>query len=415
MSTKLIFRNGLKTIGGTIVELISNNNRLIFDFGTFYDPANNNQEIIPDIVGIYDGKSDYDDHIFISHLHLDHSKAMNLVHKDAKIYMHEHSKEMLNHLYQIEFDGFLGKQRSYIAIKDNKPLIINDFEITMMQVDHDVAGACAILFKNQDISLFYSGDIRLHGLNSEKTYQMIDFIQSLDTKIDVAIFEGVTVSFIENDYVIIPHNNCEFEQMEENFTEVIKDKVKQSNLILVNPYIMSKERLYNTLLLAKKLQKQACLTPKFAYLADKYFPKFEFKVLGDDLYNTGRDVILYDQLTTSNLAIFEYNKIEKYQNAISKHNTSLIQTGGEPLGSFDPNWQRLEEYCKKNQIEFIAYGASGHASPEHLLYIVEAINPTYLMPLHSFKPELLKSEKASIIQMLPVKDKVYEFKNHKLQ
>ncbi len=415
MSTKLYFRSGLTTIGGTIVEVINESDRLIFDFGTFYDPANKGEEVIPTVEGIYDNTSSYNDHVFISHLHLDHTKAMNLINSDTNIYMLDESKEFLLDLYKIGFNGFMGEQRDYTGLQANNTLVINNFKITLIKVDHDVLGASAFLIETPDLTLFYSGDIRLHGLKNQYTYDMIDYIKKLDKQVDVAIFEGVTISFIDDEYQIIPSNHCESEQLEANFTSVIKDKMSNTNrLILANPYIMSNERLQSILELGINLSKTICLTPKFAYIANKYFSDYDFKILGDNTFELERETIDYSELNSTHLAIFEFENLEKYQSAIDNNQTTLIQTGGEPLGAFDPNWEVLESYCNQHEIEFIAYGASGHASPEHLLYIVEAINPRILMPLHSFKPELLKSNKDSITQVLPVKDRLYEFVNHNL-
>ncbi len=416
MSTKLYFRSGLNTIGGTIVEVINNENRLIFDFGSFYDPANKDQEVIPDVSGIYDNTSKYQDHVFISHLHLDHTKAMNLINNHTNIYMLNESKEFLLDLYTIGFDGFMGEKREYTGLEEGKCIEIGNFKVTMLKVDHDVRGAAAILIESPDITLFYSGDIRLHGLNNKYTYDTIEYIKNLESRVDVAIFEGVTISFIEDDYKITPTNVCTDEQLEKNFSnQVIERLDNEEHLLLINPYIMSHERLTSIFELGTKLNKKVCLTPKFAYLASKYFSSKDFIILGDNTYGLSYETIDYKDLNTNHLAIFEFSNINLYDIAIQNNQTALIQTGGEPLGAYDPNWEKLEKYCSNNNVLFIAYGASGHASPEHLLYIIEEINPKLLIPLHSFKPELVKSSKDDIIQLLPIKDKEYEFINHKLK
>ncbi len=413
MSTKLIFRSGLKTIGGTIAELIHNNERIIFDFGTFFDPASSD-EVIPSVEGVFNDDSKYNDSIFISHLHLDHTKAMNLVNKTIPIYMSMESKEFLDDLYKIDFNGFLGEKREYTGLKDKESIDINGIKATMLKVDHDVLGSAAILFETEDLTLFYSGDIRLHGLNSKYTYDMIDYIKNLGKDIDVAIFEGVTISFIEDDFEIIPTNESSEEQLEENFAKVITEKRENDGLILANPYIMSYERVVSIFSLAKELERVVCLNSEFAYLANKYLSEEDYLIIDEDKYNIGKEIVSYEELTDSHIALFDYNSKEKYLNAIKKSNTTLLQTGGEPLGAYDPRWEVLEQFCEENKIELIAYGASGHAAPEHLLYIVEEINPNILMPLHSFKPELLKSKKENIKQILPKEDVEYIFENHKL-
>lgn len=414
MSTKLIFRSGLNTIGGTIVEVINSNDRLIFDFGTVFDPANEDVELKPEVEGIYDNTSEFNDTVLISHLHLDHTKAMNLIDKNIDIYMSVDSQRFLNDLYKIDFNGFMGQRRNYKGVEFNKPFSIGNFEITFMSVDHDVIGASAILIETDDLTLFYSGDIRLHGLNSQATYNTIDYIKNLDKQIDVAIFEGVTISFIEDDYEIIPSNIVEEDGYEEDFVSVIGEQISPNNLILANPYIMSYERLKSIFSLANSLNKVVCLTDKFAYLASKYLRNYDYHILDKDSYNVGAEVIAYSELNKHHLAIFDFSNRDKYLTAINSNPTTLIQTGGEPLGAYDPNWLLLEKYCNENEIDFIYKGSSGHGAPEHILFLIEEVNPKFLIPLHSFKPELLKSKKKSIKQLLPEKDCVYEFINHTL-
>ncbi len=412
MSTKLIFRSGLKTIGGTIVELIKNEERIIFDFGTFYDPANRDNEVFPQVEGIYDGSSEYEDHVLISHLHLDHTKAMNKVDKNTKIYMLNDAKKFLELLYEVDFKGFVGDKREYCGLESKEMLKLKNFDITFLDVDHDVIGSSSILIETSDLTLLYSGDIRLHGMNSNKTYEMIEYIKNLDKKVDVAIFEGVTISFIDDDFVVIPSNETKPEQCEINFTTEITKKLSRDGLILVNPYIMSLERLQSILKLGESLNKKVCLTSEFAKIADKYFKEYDFMVLGENKFDVLREVIDYDSLNDNHLAIFNFANRDKYLSVAN--GATLVQTGGEPLGAFDPNWTTLQSFCEDNGIDFIAYGASGHGTPENILYIVEEINPSILIPLHSFKPELLKSSKESIKQLLPVTNKIYYFESHKL-
>lgn len=413
MSTKLIFRSGLKTIGGTIVELIYNNERIIFDFGTVFDPENDD-EIIPRVEGVYEGDSKYNDSIFISHLHLDHTKAMNLVNSNTKVYMLNESKNFLNDLYDINFSGLMGNKREYTGLADKQSIDINGIKATMIKVDHDVLGSSAILFETEDLTLFYSGDIRLHGLNSKYTYEMIDYIKSLNKKIDVAIFEGVTISFIEDDFEIIPTDTTKEDQLEANFAKIVLEKRENDGLILANPYIMSYERVVSIFALAKELVRVVCLNSDFAYLVAKHLKEYDFVILGEDKYNLGKGVISYNELNENHIAIFDFNKRDLYIDVIKNSNTTLLQTGGEPLGAYDPRWEVLEQFCEDNSVELIPYGASGHGSPENLLYIIEEINPEILMPLHSFKPELVKSKKENIKQVLPKEDFEYIFEKHQL-
>lgn len=398
--TKLIFRSGLRTIGGTIVEVISGKSRIIFDFGTVFGE----EEKLPNVQGIYEEVSEYEDMVLISHHHLDHNKAMNLVNSNIPVVMSDESLAFLNDLYSINFEGLLGEKREYIGIANKGTIKHGDFLITSMLVDHDVLGASAFLIESEDLTLFYSGDIRLHGRKKEYTYQMIEYIKKMDKQIDVAIFEGVTISFIEEEEVIIASDKVEKYGSEQEFAQQVLDTVKEKQL-LVNPYIMGLERIESIFELANQINKKVCVTSRFSYLINKYFPDYDYCILKDDEYNVGKEVIDYLEITSDYITFFDYDNKDLYPAFDEK--VALLQIGGEPLGEYDSRWLELEEWGKQHNVVIYKLGVSGHASPSNLIYIINEIGAKYLIPLHSFKPELVKGKNS--IQILPIQDKIYEF------
>ncbi len=403
--TTLTFRSGLRSIGGTICEVINEDKRIIFDFGTVFSPGN--PETLPEVEGIYDNTSKYDDIVLMSHIHLDHSKAMNLINPEIPLIMNEKSAEFIDDLYQLDFTDFLGNRREYQTIKENDPFYHGNFKITNLLVDHDVVGAGAFLIETDDLTLLYTGDLRIHGLNSQRTFAMLDYVK--EKSIDVAIFEGVGVSFLEDNTVITPSRIVEELALEKNYTKLIEKEVEEKG-ILVNPYIMGIERLYSTLKLGKDLNREVWLTNKFAYLANKYYPEFDFKILENDKFSLGKPIVQFADINSDVIAIFDYDERDKYP--IFEKKTALLQTGGEPLGDFDPRWCDLLNYAEKHNLKVYKIGSSGHAFAENLIYLVEAVNPKILMPLHSFKPELVKSPK--VRQLLPEVDHNYQFIKHDL-
>ncbi len=96
--TKITFHNGILTIGGTIIEIAYEDSRIFFDFGSEYDPASPHQpkdlqdlldmNLVPYLDNMFDpsielkgyeSKEDKfkDTAVFLSHVHLDHSKIIN--------------------------------------------------------------------------------------------------------------------------------------------------------------------------------------------------------------------------------------------------------------------------------------------------------------------------------------------------
>ncbi|WOO87646.1 MBL fold metallo-hydrolase [Mollicutes bacterium LVI A0039] len=399
--TKLIFKSGMTTIGGTIVELISGDNRIIFDFGTVFDPSSA-IELQPEVDGVYDGTSKYHDSIVISHIHLDHIKAMNLVDESIPIYMHEKSIEMLAGLKAIGFDGIMGEWRDYSPL--NEVTTIGGFTVTAIEVDHDVPGSIGLIFENEDITLAYTGDLRLHGLQPERTKKFIEVCQDKD--VDVLISEGVTISFIEDDYEIIASSAVETTELE--FANTIIENLDADKLTLFNPYIMGMERMQTMFTVAKQLDKQIVLSPESSYFAKHILNARNCLVLGEDRFATEFQTIAISQINSDYLVQYDYQTKDAYAPLFT--NATLLQTGGEPLGDYDPRHAVLKEQCELNNVEFLELGLGGHASPENLQYIADQIKPKYTFPLHSFKPQLLTAKGS--VQILPQKGVEYHFKGH---
>lgn len=401
--TNLIVRSGVHTIGGTVIELINGEDRLVFDFGTVFDPASSD-EVNPKVEGIYDGTSKYNDHVLISHLHLDHIKAMNLIPNKVPIHMHEDGIKFLSDLKQIGFNQIKGEYRDYTAIGD--VATIGGFTVSSCLVDHDVPGAVGYIFENEDITLVYTGDIRLHGMHRERT---IDFIKLCQSKnVDVLISEGVTISFIDDNYEIIPTDVVKETEFE--FGHRLETIIDKSKTQFFNSYIMGIERLQTMISLATRLNKSIALTPESALIAKSWLSEDNLFVIEEDKYNSGYQVINLDSIDGNWVVDFDYQNKDVYMPVMEGN--ELIQTGGEPLGDYDPRFNLFKEELEVNNCKFIVEGLGGHASPENLQFICNSIKPKYTFPLHSFKPQLLTAKDS--IQIVAEEDKVYTFEKHDL-
>ncbi len=407
--TKLYFRSGLRSIGGTIIELVDGEHRLVFDFGTAFSGANR-EEINPEVDGIYDNTSKYNDMVLISHLHLDHTKAMNLVSPEIPLVMNTKSVEMIDQLYSIDFKGFNGERREYTAIDYDQVIEHGNFKITCLKVDHNVPGACAFLIQSQDLTLLYSGDLRLHGRDADVMPKFFEKLKTLVPKIDVYITEGVSVSFIDENYQLIASSEISEIDNESNFAKCVIDTINNEPIIYANPYIMDMERIESLFELANVLKREMVLTSHFAKVVSSIYPNYQFKIIGEDIYNVGCETIAYQEVDETMIVLFDYQKASEYPKALN--GAAMLQIGGEPLGDFDYRWQEYMNYLEQQNYTLYKVGSGGHASPENLLYIAEEVSATYTMPLHSFKPELLNSD--NINQLMPVENYEYIFSNHNL-
>ena len=85
--------------------------------------------------------------------------------------------------------------RDIIGVKENEVVNVGKIKVKVMPVDHDAYGACGLLIETPDLTISYTGDIRLHGYRKNDT---LNFCKESEN-CDVLLIEGVSVSFQEFD------------------------------------------------------------------------------------------------------------------------------------------------------------------------------------------------------------------------
>lgn len=274
--TKIIFHNGLKTIGGTLIEIRHNDSRIFFDFGSVFDPSLENQpesfsklietNTINYVEGLYDPRLTFDslndsettysnEGVFISHAHLDHSKLINYLNPSIPLYSSNKTKKFIDLLninneflypYEKNQDTKSRFTREIIGIKPNVKVSIGEIEVKFISVDHDIIGSCGLLITTPTAKIAYSGDLRLHGYRKEDTINFC--LESEDS--DILIIEGVSVSSYEV-------GSVEEELKQTSEIDLVKDIIKilkenPNSQISFNYYIGNVERVYHIAKLDRK-------------------------------------------------------------------------------------------------------------------------------------------------------------------
>ncbi len=456
--TRIQFFGGLRTIGGTIVSIEYNQSRVIFDFGLTFSPATNILDgyvkerkesilqdylrlgLIPAIDGIFSNDklkgistiiSTEDDQretaVIISHLHLDHMAGMGLISPRIPVYLTRDSKKLYTLIEEIG-EGVPGN-REYQECDYEIPFSIGEIKVTPLRLDHDVLGATGYSIQTPDTTFIYSGDLRLHGKHPEWTEAFIQ--QTNEYKPDVLIMEGTTLRNEEElpDELLIPSLDIPEDFMTESkLSESLKSVLEQTQGIgIINIYHRNIDRMIDVIKAAKLAGRKIVLEPETAYLA-KYFTEEEdiyvYKnestklELKDGNLPKWKEDILESVKTLDAEAINKDNGKYLLQNSyenmlelldINVEEGIYIHSNGVPLGDYDPAYHNLKRMIEKLQMAYIQLGSSGHASPSHLKYIIDHINPKILIPLHSFHPERLRSEKG--IQFLPSYNVSYYMEN----
>ena len=420
--TTITFHNGILTIGGTIIEVAYGDSHIFFDFGSEYHPADPIQptdlqglldhKLIPYLDHIYDpaiplkgyaskGEKFAHTAVFLSHVHLDHSKAINYLDPQIPLYTLEGTKSLLNTL-NIN-DDFLfplyGKHtkntREIIGVKEYETVVVGDIQVKVMPVDHDAYGACGLLIETPDKKIAYTGDIRLHGYREAASLKFCEECKHAD----VLLIEGVSVSFQELDEV----KESDEVSNEAALIDVINKVVKENpnKQITFNYYISNVERI---LKIIESCPRTVVLEDYYAYVVKEasgvnvHYYSLSGKDYGlDPQYKVEFNDLLADegrffwQLERAALTYIDQLKVGGI----------YIHSNAQPLGDYDPSYAPFMKAFADHGIEVVIASCSGHAHPHDLIKIIDLIEPKLLAPIHSLHPERLVNKAGD--RLLPEK------------
>ncbi len=447
MKTYIKFWGGLRTIGGNIASIEYGNDRVIFDFGLVYNPATNILDhhiemreqflvrdylrlgLIPRIPGIYSQtmldrfqklmsaeEDTTNTAVFISHLHLDHMGAMGLIAPRIPVYLSESSLALYNLLEEVD-EGVQG-HRSYSGCAYEQTIHIGEIRVTPIRVDHDVFGAVSYHVQTPDGSFVYSGDLRMHGQHPEWNHRWLEMVKTLG--VDVLMIEGTTL----HPERMSPLDRKERLTEAEIPTFVAKLGNRTEGLVLFNMYQRNIDRIENFSKAAGLLNRQLVLEPATAYLALQLLPNVPFSVFlssrdqqtqqeqalpsWKELLFTTKEIVtseMINEVPSQYLLQNSYSKLLDLLD-IDLQGSLYIHANGVPLGEFDPAYANLLRFLEQQRIQFQSLNVSGHAYPEDLFYLADALNPRTLIPWHAYHPELFLTRQANVL--LPKYETVYQ-------
>ena len=416
--TKITFHNGILTIGGTIIEIAYEDSHIFFDFGSEYNPADPKQpkdlqdlldmNLVPYLDNMFDPSiplKGYESKenkfkntaVFLSHVHLDHSKIINYLNPEVPLYMLEGTKSLLNtlninndFLFPLHNKGE-SNVREINGVKENEIVQVGDIKVKVMPVDHDAYGASGLLIETPDLVISYTGDIRLHGYRKNAT---LNFCKESEN-CDVLLIEGVTVSFQElNEDAHVPKDHNEMALIEK-INNIVKENPNKQ--ITFNYYISNIERILNII---KTNPRTVVLDAYYSYVLNhatgyqSHYYQLDDKDYGlDESYKIEFETLLQDESSyfwqLDTLAIEQFNRL--------KENGIYIHSNATPLGDYDPAYKPFIQRFEDHNIEFKLVSCTGHAHPFDLIEIIDLIKPKLLVPIHSYHPERLYNKSGDVL------------------
>ena len=402
---RIIFWNGLQSIGSNIFSIDNGRDRLIMDFGMpneMYDDGGNlsvTEALIeagklPAIPHLYDTAdfqselldvkdSPYTNQVVcISHLHLDHNAGLKYLPENTTVYMSEETKVLYDSLLASDLEVEVSADLQ--GVPYNTAIKVGHYTVTFIPNDHDTVGTSSILIETEDKRILHSGDVRKHGYHPGNITDMIKGVKP----VDLLMIEGTSFSFPGEVEVEVLRSERD---LIDDFTQLLLD---ENRTIVINPYPRNIERLVELNRLANKIERPIYWDRRFSNLLSHY---------------TSEDVKTWSDLEEKSNQVLQihFDDIDK----ISELEAGVfVHMNGEPLGDFDPRYEVLMKTLEDVRFEFVDYSVSGHASRNDIIDIVIGIDPGVTVPWHTFEPE----EQGEILResgfktFLPEKGKYYQ-------
>ncbi|MCR5769921.1 MAG: MBL fold metallo-hydrolase [Butyrivibrio sp.] len=441
--TKLGFYNGLREIGGTFVVVETDTARCMFDFGfANADIIDNkvscapcdmayyyvNLGILTPMDGIYDdttahklGLKSYSEDtkknfFIISHMHIDHMGGLGMLDPEVPVYMSSDSLKLYRAIASTG-EAEVREHKNCIGIDYDKTFTVEDITVKVVQVDHDVVGACGFIIETKDGSICYTGDYRFHGFHRDITENFAKTCHGAN----VMITEGVTASFEDIDMLSL-EEPADMGNSEEVVEEYMRDKIaNEEGLIVINNYNRNVERIHRLINVCKSEGRTLVLEPIQAEYVHAFYPEDEISIYAQnldeccfDIPDDWKKVSRKDLISNPSKYVLQQDYKHIYELIDLKDVLSLyVHMDGAPLGDYDPSYKKLHDFMDKLEINYEHKGTGGHSRPYYLRYMIDHIEPGTLIPLHSFRPEQVMSEHAGC-RILPEYGDFYELKNGKL-
>lgn len=177
---------GTRQIGGNLIEIGTDQTRLLFDAGANLPPLDGPKTEAPfELEGLTCGKPAFD-WVFLSHHHNDHCGLLGKLLPGIPVFAGEETKRILNVIAD-----FTNRPRPEINLgfRDGQPVQLDGIRVTPIGVEHSAKDAYMFLIQADGKNVLYTGDFRA----SEKAVSAVRERLGEGQKLDLLITEGTNV------------------------------------------------------------------------------------------------------------------------------------------------------------------------------------------------------------------------------
>jgi ribonuclease J len=314
--------------------------------------------------GVYAGDAwDGRTHVFITHMHLDHTGLIPFLGPDVPLY---YPAAMEPVRAAADSSAYLSWRRPPGSmVGDGETVDVGPMRVRFVAVDHDVPGSTGFLIETPELTIAFTGDHRWHGFHPELTEAFAHAAQGAD----LLIQEGVSLGYVSVEGATPPLSEAEA------IAELGRTVAEAPGLVVVNCYGMNWERVAGLAAGCGAAGRRLLMEPQMAALAGWPDVLGPLEAVRDD----PRGHCL--QLGFESLPLLIDLK--------PPAGSVWIQSGGAPMGTYDPAYAVLEAWVARFGLELRTITSSGHSRPEDIVRMVSTIRPKVVLPVHSRAPEAL--------------------------
>jgi ribonuclease J len=385
---------GTQEIGGTVIELKTDQTKILLDLGL---PLSKNSYEI-DVANLKP------DAVLVSHSHQDHFGLIDQLDSAVPVFIGELSKNLI-----FATRKFLDQplpENKFIHFEKWEPFRINNFKITPYLMDHSAVDAYAFLIEIEGKRIFYSGDFRASG---NKSFLFDKLLQDPPHDIDLLFMEG---TMMRRDSDQFPDEASVRRKVE----AVLKN---QKNITFLIASSQNIDRLVSAFHACQRTGKILVIDIYTAWVLEQLsnissrIPTMKWeqiKVYADyamdkrvksnpDHFSDFRrrlycHRVTQDELKADPARYLYYSKMSRFKTMGYFKNFGSINliysqwlgylkmTNEEYFGA-----EQVAKYQNDSMVNFVYAHTTGHATLHTLKKLVECLQPTTLVPVHTEFPD----------------------------